>query len=74
MTLKSDYRSITSRLLEQLDEDATTQVDCKLHGKFRHAPINLIPEGDCPDCYFQDEYLKEIALPNSDWISKSELH
>ena len=73
-TLKSDYRKITSNILEEFDKECTIEVDCRLHGKFRHAPVKSLPEGDCPDCFFQDEILKCISAIDPDWIDKSELH
>ena len=64
---------ITDTLLDQLERDATITVDCKVHGRFKHSPVPDIESGVCPDCYFQDEMLKEYAK-SADWIDKSKLH
>ena len=64
---------ITDTLLDQLERDATITVDCKVHGRFKHSPIPDIERGVCPDCYFQDEMLKEYAK-RADWIDPSKLH
>ena len=78
MTQRNNDRKIaelvTDYLLDQLQKDASIEVDCKIHGKFKHPPIDAIPEGECPDCYFHDEYLKEISSERADWIDKSKLH
>ena len=64
---------IADTMLDQLERDATITVDCKVHGRFKHSPIPDIERGVCPDCYFQDEMLKEYAK-SADWIDKSKLH
>jgi len=65
---------VSDSLLDRLADEATISVDCKLHGKFMHSPIDIIPNGDCPECYFNDEILKETIIDDPDWIDKSKLH
>jgi len=78
MTQRNDDRKIaeliTDYFLNQLQKDVTIEVDCKVHGQFKHSKIDSIPEGDCPDCHFHDEYLKALSSERADWIDKSKLH
>ena len=64
---------IADALLDHLQEQATISVDCKIHGRFKHIPIPMIKPGRCPDCYFNDEILKEMSMAE-DWIDPSKLH
>ena len=64
---------IADSLLDQLEKKATISVDCKIHGRFKHIPIPMIKPGRCPDCYFNDEIIKEMSRAE-DWIDPSKLH
>ena len=64
---------IADSLLDQLEKKATISVNCKIHGRFKHIPIPMIKPGRCPDCYFNDEILKEMSMAE-DWIDPSKLH
>ena len=41
---------------------------------FVNKETGRIPDGDCPECYFNDEILKETIIDDPDWIDKSKLH
>ena len=72
--LPNKNKLVSDSLLDRLADEATISVDCKLHGKFMHSPIDIIPDGDCPECYFNDEILKETIIDDPNWIDKSKLH
>ena len=64
---------IADALLDHLQEQATISVDCKVHGRFKHIPIPMVEPGVCPDCYFNDELIKEMSK-DEDWIDPSKLN
>ena len=64
---------ISDALLDHVQEQATISVDCNVHGRFKHIPIPMVKPGVCPDCYFNDELIKEMAK-DEDWIDPSKLN
>ena len=71
--IKDLAEMIADALLDHLQEQATISVDCKVHGRFKHIPIPMVKPGVCPDCYFNDELIKEISK-DEDWIDPSKLN